>query len=41
MLNKEVQTFITSTNIDNIDKMLLKNSNIYLVENNKIERVSN
>ncbi len=41
MLNKEVQTFITSTSIDNIDKNLLNNSNIYLVENNLVERVSN
>ena len=39
MLNKEVQTFITSTSIDNIDKDLLDNSHIYLVENNKLERV--
>lgn len=39
MLNKEVQTFITSTDIDKIDKVLLENSNIYLVENNYVERV--
>lgn len=41
MLNKEVQTFITSTDIDNIDKSLLENSSIYLVKDNKVERMNN
>lgn len=38
MLNKEVQTFITTTNIDNINKNLLKESTIFKVENGTIER---
>lgn len=38
MLNKEVQTFITTTNIDNINKELLKESAIFKVENGCIER---
>jgi len=38
MLNKEVQTFITTTNIDKIDKQLLKNSTIFKVENGNVER---
>lgn len=41
MLNKEVQTFITSTTIENIDKSLLEDSHIYLVKDNSIERVDN
>lgn len=38
MLNKEVQTFITTTNIDKIDKKLLKDSTIFRVENGNVER---
>ena len=38
MLNKEVQTFITTTNIDKIDKNLLKNSTIFKIEDGNIER---
>lgn len=38
MLNKEVQTFITTTNIDKIDKKLLKDSTIFKVENGNVER---
>lgn len=38
MLNEEVQTFITTTNIDKIDKKLLKNSTIFKVEDGNIER---
>lgn len=36
MLNKEVQTFITTTEIKNINKKLLKDSLIYKVENGNI-----
>ncbi|MGN1379359.1 MAG: DNA replication/repair protein RecF [Bacilli bacterium] len=39
MLNNEVQTFITTTDIDKIDKKLLKNSYIYCTNNGKIERI--
>ena len=39
MLNREVQTFITTTNIENVDKMLLKGSNIYFANNGSIERI--
>ncbi len=38
MLNREVQTFITTTNIDKIDKKLLKDSNIYYVDNAEVQR---
>lgn len=38
MLNKEVQTFITTTNIDKIDKKLLKDSTLFKVENGNVER---
>lgn len=38
MLNKEVQTFITTTNIDKIDKNLLESSTIYKIEDNNIIR---
>lgn len=38
MLNKEVQTFITTTNINNVDKDLLTDSYIYYIKNGKIER---
>lgn len=38
MLNKEVQTFITTTDITNIKKELLVNCNLYKVENQKVER---
>ncbi len=38
MLNKEVQTFITTTSIDKVDKELLKNSTIFKVEEGNIER---
>ena len=39
MLNKEVQTFITTTSIDKIDENLLKNSWIFKVEKQNVERV--
>ena len=39
MLNKEVQTFITTTNIDKIDEDLLKNSTIFRVDDAKVERI--
>jgi len=39
MLNKNVQTFITTTNIDRIDEKLLKQSAIYKVENQIVERI--
>ena len=39
MLNKEVQTFITTTDIDKIDKDLIKNSTIYKVEKGTVERI--
>ena len=39
MLNKDVQTFITTTNIDKIDENLLKNSWIFKVEKQNVERV--
>lgn len=38
MLNKEVQTFITTTSIDKVDKSLLKNCTIFKVTNGMIER---
>jgi len=38
MLNKEVQTFITTTSIDKVDKELLKDSTIFKVEDGNIER---
>lgn len=38
MLNKEVQTFITTTEIDNIDNNLIKNSMIFEVKDGVIER---
>ena len=38
MLNKEVQTFITTTSIDKVDKDLLKDSTIFKVEDGNIER---
>ena len=41
MLNKEVQTFITTTNIDKVDKELLKDSTIFKVEDGNIERRNN
>lgn len=37
MLNNEVQTFITTTEIDNINKNLLEKSKIFHVKNGKIE----
>ncbi|MDD5865207.1 MAG: DNA replication/repair protein RecF [bacterium] len=39
MLNNEVQTFITTTDIDKVDKNLLKDSYIYCTNNEKIERI--
>lgn len=39
MLNKEVQTFITTTNIDKIDKKLLEDSWIFKVNSGNIERI--
>lgn len=41
MLNKEVQTFVTTTNIDNINKELLKNSTTFKVDAGNIERNDN
>ena len=38
MLNKEVQTFITTTDIHNLNKELLVNCNLYKVLNQKVER---
>jgi len=38
MLNKEVQTFITTTNIDKINKELLKSSTIFKVVDGTVER---
>lgn len=38
MLNKEVQTFITTTRIENIQKKLIENSAIYVVKNGIVER---
>lgn len=38
MLNKEVQTFITTTNIDKVDKNLLNESTIFKIENGIVER---
>ena len=38
MLNKEVQTFITTTSIDKVDKELLKDCTIYKVEDGNVER---
>ncbi len=38
MLNKEVQTFITTTSIDKVDKELLKDSTIFKVEDGSVER---
>ena len=38
MLNKEIQTFITTTQINNIDQNLLENSTIFKVTNGSIER---
>ena len=38
MLNKEVQTFITTTDINDVDKSLLEESNIYYANNGQIER---
>lgn len=38
MLNKEVQTFITTTDINDVDKSLLAESNIYYANNGQIER---
>lgn len=37
MLNNEVQTFITTTEIDNVNKEILKNSKIFNVKNGIIE----
>ncbi|NMA50770.1 MAG: DNA replication/repair protein RecF [Mollicutes bacterium] len=38
MLNKEVQTFITTTDIDKINKKLIKNSIIYYIDNASVQR---
>ena len=38
MLNKEVQTFITTTSIDKVNEELLKDSTIFKVEDGNIER---
>ena len=40
MLNKEVQTFITTTNIESINKDLLQRCELYKVNDNKVERVT-
>ena len=39
MLNKEVQTFITTTNIDKVNKELLKCATLYKVKDGTIERI--
>ena len=41
MLNKEVQTFITTTNIDKVNKDLLIDATIYKVSNGNVERIEN
>lgn len=41
MLNEEVQTFITSTGIENINSKLLDKCTIYKVENNTVEGENN
>ena len=38
MLNKEVQTFITTTNIESINQDLLKDSTLFKVNNGNVER---
>lgn len=38
MLNREVQTFITTTNINNVDKKLLKDSTLFKIDNGIITR---
>lgn len=39
MLNKEVQTFITTTDIDKVSKELLEGSNLYKVDKGIMERI--
>lgn len=39
MLNKDVQTFITTTDINDVDKKLLKDSYIFSTNNGNIERI--
>ena len=41
MLNREVQTFITTTNIESINSGLLGKCQLFKVENNTVERVNN
>ena len=41
MLNKEVQTFITTTDIDKVNKELLVDASIYKVNNANVERIDN
>ena len=41
MLNKEVQTFITTTNIDKVNKVLLVDAAVYKVSNANVERIDN
>ena len=38
-INGNTQTIITTTNIKNLDKKLLKNSNIYIVNNDKVLKI--
>ncbi len=37
MLNNEIQTFITTTNIENIDKSLIKKAKIFNIDNGQIK----
>ncbi len=39
LLNSDIQTFITTTELDRIDKKLLKNAKLFKVNNNAIEEV--
>ena len=39
MLNMEVQTFITTTDINDVKKELLVDSSVFKVENNCVERI--
>ena len=37
-IENDLQVFITSTDLDNIDKKIVKNADIFEVENGKITR---
>ncbi len=41
LLNNNIQTFITTTDLDKIDKKLLENANLFKVENNSIREINN